>query len=372
VRWPENKPEDAFYACEHCEAELSDTDRVQMVMNGKWIAEHPKRRLRGYHLSGLNRVMGRKRQFDSYLHEFVVQFLDAKHSGREHLKVWTNTFLAETWEEQGERISLTTAMERAEDYKTNPLPAEVGVITCAVDVQVDRIEYEVMGWGISEESWGIQRGSIWGDPEKLEVWKELDDLLHQKWNHPCGSRLGIACTCVDSGFATKSVYNFTKPRQQRRVFAIKGSNQRGAPLITRKFLREGRTIIYLVGGDIAKDSIFARLKMEQVGPRYMHFPTGYGYNEEFFRQLTAEEVRTRMKNGFPIRYYKKLRNRNESLDLRVYNMAALEILQPDMERIMEGLKVEEPKGQGNAIKQPNTVKTNPKTKRTDGFANSWK
>ena len=369
VKWPEGKPEDAFYVCEHCQAELNDTQRVQMVMNGKWIAEHPERRLRGYHLSGLNRIMGRKKQFTSYLHEFVVQFLDAKHGGRENLKVWTNVFLAESWEERGERISLTTAMEQAEDYKTDPLPASVGVLTCAVDVQKDRLEYEVMGWGISEESWGIERGAIHGDPEKLECWKDLDDLLHRKWNHPSGSRLGIAATCVDSGYATTSVYSFTKPRQNRRIFAVKGSNQNGAPLISKRFLKQGRTTLFIVGGDVAKDSIFARLRMKEHGPRFMHFPIGYGYNEEHFRQLTGEEVRTRMKNGFPIRYYKKLRERNESLDLRVYNLAALEILQPNMERIMEGLKVE---SEESSEEEVVTVKTHPKKINGGGFANSWR
>ena len=40
-------------------------------------------------------------------------------------------------------------------------------------------------------------------------------------------------------------------------------------------------------------------------------------NEEYFKQLTAEEVRTRMHHGFAVRYYKKIRERNEALDLRV-------------------------------------------------------
>ena len=370
VKWPEGNPEEAYYLCEHCEREISDLERVQMVLAGKWIAQHPERRVRGYHLNGLNRIMGRKKQFASYLHEFVVQFLDAKHSGREHLKVWTNTFLAETWEEQGERISLTTAMERAEDYKTDPLPEGVGVLTAAVDVQKDRLEFEVMGWGVAEESWGILRGAIHGDPEGLDVWKDLDDLLHRKWNHPSGSRLSIAAACIDSGYATQTVYRFTKPRQSRRIFAVKGSSAAGAPLISKRFLKQGRTTLFLVGGQVAKDSIFARLKSEEVGPRYMHFPVGYGYTEEFYRQLTAEEIRTRMKNGFPVRYYKKLRERNESLDIRVYNMAALEILNPNMERIMAGLQVEQ-KSQEEAD-EPLTVKSPTKPKKSGGFANSWK
>ena len=78
-----------------------------------------------------------------------------------------------------------------------------------------------------------------------------------------------------------------------------------------------------------------------------------------------------MRHGFPIRYYKKLRERNESLDLRVYNLAALEILNPNMERIMENLQIIE--GDEVAEDQPQTVKTPPKRKPpSSGFVNAWK
>ena len=77
-----------------------------------------------------------------------------------------------------------------------------------------------------------------------------------------------------------------------------------------------------------------------------------------------------MRHGFPIRYYKKLRDRNESLDLRVYNLAALEILNPNMERIMENLQITE--GDEVAEDQPQTVKNAPKRKPRSGFATSWK
>ena len=48
-------------------------------------------------------------------------------------------------------------------------------------------------------------------------------------------------------------------------------------------MKHGRNTLFIVGGDTAKDSIFARLKIEEHGPRFMHFPTGHGYTEEFYR-----------------------------------------------------------------------------------------
>jgi phage terminase large subunit GpA-like protein len=372
VQWPEAKPEEAYYVCEHCQAHLTDHQRVQMVQAGEWRAENPAGRTRGYSLSGLYRIMGRKRKFSSYLHEFVVQFLDAKRRGREHLKVWTNTFLNETWEEAGDRIESAVILDRCEDYDTDPLPEEVLVLTAGADVQKDRLEVTVVGWGIAEESWGIEHRTIYGDPEKLEVWKSLDDFLSRKWKHPSGSSLRIACACIDSGYATRSVYGFTKPRQNRRVYSVKGSSRAGAPLVTKRFVKMGRTTVFFVGGDTAKDSIFARLKMEEAeGPRVMHFPFGKGFDEEYFKQLTAEEIRTRMRHGFPVRFYKKLRERNEALDCRVYNMAALEILNPNFERMAKNLKVKDkPVEEKGPL--PKNVKQKPPRQQGGGFVDAWR
>ena len=346
-------------------------------MNGEWRADNPGSKVRGYSLSGLNRVMGRKKQFSSYLHEFVSNFLDAKHRGREHLKVWTNTFLNETWQEAGERIDSASLIERCEDYKVDPLPPEVLCITAGADVQKDRIEISVVGWGLNEESWSLEHRTIHGDPEKLEVWAEVDDFLNKKWRHPNGTNLRIAATCIDSGYATKSVYAFCKPRQPRRVFAVKGSNRNGAPLVTKRVVKLGRTTVFHVGTDTAKDSIFARMKIEDPGPRFMHFPHGHGHDEEFFRQLTAEEIRTRMQHGFPIRYYKKIRERNEALDCRVYSLAALEVLNPNFERLSENMAKEpiemEPEPLSPIPATPKENRPAPRRRQAGGgFVDSWR
>jgi phage terminase large subunit GpA-like protein len=370
VRWPKDEPEKAVYVCEHCQAELTDHQRVQMIKAGEWRADNPGGRSRGYWLSGLYRIMGRKRQFDNYLHEFVAQFLEAKHRGREALQVWTNTFLTESWEECGDRIETAAILERCEPYKTSPLPEQVCVLTAGADVQQDRIEIEVVGWGANEESWGIEYRTIYGDPELPDLWKSLDEFLAKRWEHPSGSFLRPACVAIDSGHATTSVYAYTKPRQAQRIFPVKGSNRAGAPLITKRIVKPHRNTVFFVGTDTAKDSLFARLKLEDVGPRYMHFPSGCGYDEEYFKQLTAEEIRTRMRHGFAQRYYRKIRERNEALDCRVYAMAALEILNPNFEKLIENLtktEVEE------APKQPKTMKEAPPVvKKGGGFVNAWR
>jgi phage terminase large subunit GpA-like protein len=373
VQWPKDQPEKAVYVCPHCKAELSDQQRVTMVKNGEWRAENPGAKSRGYSLSGLYRIMGRKKQFDSYLHEFAHNFLEAKHRGRSALMVWTNTFLNETWQESGERIESEDMMKRCEEYPENSVPEGVLCLTAGADVQKDRLEITVIGWGVAEESWGIEHRTIHGDPEKLEVWQDLDDFINRKWRHPSGVNMRINCVCVDSGYSTRNVYSFTKPRQPRRVYSVKGSSRSGAPLVTKRVVKMGRTTLWLVGGETAKDSIFARLRIEEVGPRYIHFPHGHGFDEEYFRQLTAEEVRTRMQHGFPIRYYKKIRERNEALDCFQYNLAALEILNPNFERLVENLSKPEPEPVDDSPLPATVKESKPMPKQSGGgFVDAWR
>src|SRR5262249_22782527 len=100
---------------------------------------------------------------------------------------------------------------------------------------------------------------------------------------------------------------------------------------------------HAVDQKLAKDIIFARLKLENQDPslpcpRYMHFPQGQGYNEDYFLQLTGEVLETKFEYGFPKTRYEKTRPRNEALDIRVYLLACVDILKPSLTRIATNLR----------------------------------
>jgi len=342
-------PEQAVYVCESCHAELSDFERVRMVMAGRWIALKPHRRKRGYHLNGLYRIMGKKRHFNSYLHEFVVGFLDAKSKGRESLMFWTNTFLAETWEDEGEKVEVDPLLLRREEYGPM-LPPDVCLLVAAVDVQGDRLECLCTGYGLAEETWAIQFRRLFGAPHKPEVWKKLDEWFQQSFAHPCGQQLKLAIMGIDTGGVVDSasfaipVYRYVKTKQQASrgcpgVIAIKGSSIRGAPPALERLQKSGINLL-MVGTDGLKSTVHERLRIPEHGPRFMHFPRPYrtgdgqlvdaGFGEDFYKQFAAEELRTRYVNGYPQKVWVKVAARNEALDLYVYTIGLYELLNPDM------------------------------------------
>ena len=87
-----------------------------------------------------------------------------------------------------------------------------------------------------------------------------------------------------------------------------------------------------IGSRSVDNTIYARLKIHQPGAGYCHFPADYP--EEYFKQLTAERIQTKFVNGHPSRIWVMPKGRrNEALDYRVYSMAALHILNPNLDRL---------------------------------------
>lgn len=314
-------------ACKHCGTIHNEYE--WKAQHGKWIAEQPGAHFRGFHLNELVSPWKKWR-------EIINDFLDAKKKGQEALKVWTNTSLGETWEEDGEQIDADDLASRRETYKAE-VPDQVKVITAAVDTQDDRFEIEVVGWGAGKESWGIEYHVIHGDLSQSQIWDELDEYLSRTWSKSDGKRFGIVCTCMDSGgHFTQEVYRFTKARAARRIYAIKGkSSPRGNYVSLIDGYSKPRpiqAILVSIGVDDGKARLMSNLKVDEPGPNYCHFPEGRGYNANYFLGLTAERLETRYERGVAYKVWRKVRQRNEPLDLRVYNIAALEIINPNLEK----------------------------------------
>lgn len=273
-------------------------------------------------------------------------------------KVWVNTSLGETWEEKGDAIESDPLYQRREIYGPE-IPARACILIAGVDVQADRLEVQEVAWGPGFESWAIDYRIFRGDTLLDDVWQDLDAYLVGPRIHALGVWLYISSVFVDSGFQPEVVYRYTKSRQARRVFASKGQSSPGATVVTpRPSLKNvAKAPVYYVGTDTAKDHLYARLRLDEPGPEYIHFPKTDVFNEDYFKQLTAEEVRTKYINGNPVRYWTlKTGARNEALDTMIYSMAALALLRPKFETIMAMIE-------GEAEKQ-NKRATEPKQSQT--------
>lgn len=335
-RWEKGEPETAHMVCEFCEKEIQERDKNRMIIKGRWEAEQRFNGIAGFHLNEL---------YSPWVKwsEMVAKFLEAK-KYPETLKVFVNTSLGESWEEEGDTADETELMARREMYPEGHLPDGVLVVTAAIDVQQDRLELEFRGWGLGEETWGLEYIVIPGNPGSVELWESLDQHLQKEFKTVDGIILKAACTVVDSGAFTQNVYDYCRKHQPSRVYPIKGASARGLPIVSKRSKDQKTNVVFFVlGTDTIKDTIFGRLGVEDKGAGYCHFPLTY--NAEYFDMLTAEHCVTRFKNGIPRREWvmKKNKKRNEALDIFGYNFAALKILNPNFDGIV---KINKDKAQG--------------------------
>lgn len=315
-------PQNATLACPECGGMIEDKHKAAMLLKGEWIAENPAvTGIAGFHL---NELYSPWRRWG----DVVADFLAAK-ANPETLKTWVNTSLGETWEAESEKSDPTSLLARRENYTAARLPSGILYLTAGVDCQDDRLELEVVGWRQEArdrppESWGVEYQVLRGDPARMEVWNQLDELLKTEWRTEDGRTLRIQAVCVDSGgHHTAQTYAFCEARKGRHVYAVKGMPG-SRPVWTPKASKsvKYRAQVWHVGVDTAKDAWYSRLRTPDPGPGYCHFPTAY--DETYFDMLTAEQVHTKFIKGRPTReWFCPKGRRNEALDIRVYALAAL-------------------------------------------------
>ena len=158
VEWPEGEPEKAQYRCEYCGQMIGEHQKAWMLKHGEWRAARPDRGVTGF---WINSLYSPWRKWRDLARKFLV---DQK--SPETLREFVNTVLAEPWDDEAQTsVDLSELLARREHYRA-PVPAGAAVLTCGVDVQADRLELELVGWGRGEESWSIEYRVIPGDPDR--------------------------------------------------------------------------------------------------------------------------------------------------------------------------------------------------------------
>ena len=357
VVWDDDKPETASYACEDCGSVIDESKKQWMLKYGRWTPTAESVNTAGFHISELYSVW-------SKWSDMAKNFLEAKKQP-EMLKTWINTALGESWEEQGDAVEYESLLERRLNYDHTTIPEDVLIITAGCDVQKDRIEVQTVGWGKQYEAWVIDYKIFWGDPNAQNVWSDLDAYLKKRYKTESERFIPISCCTIDSGgHHTNMVYQYTKPRQSRRIFAIKGLSQAGKPIANRPtFVGKNKAVLYGVGTDTAKEAIFARLS---VAPEDSTLHFCLDLDEEYFKQLTAEKRISKFVRGRKTLVWKQIRERNEALDTLVYNFAAIYILNPNFDVVEAKIINQDTK----PIEKPK--KTGKISINRGNFATNWK
>jgi phage terminase large subunit GpA-like protein len=325
--------DDLTHTCQQCAAR---SPKYRWISgHGEYRAHRPldergnKVLTRGFYVSGLYSPWV---EWDVIVSEFVRAARASKEGDEELLKAWRNTRLGLLHKQSGQRVEVDLYKHRREVYQTE-IPDGVLVLTSGGDVGDRELYYEIVGWGKGRESWAIEFGILDGDPREQDVWDLLDEAVFNRVLFTFdGKKMRVRRMAVDSGFASDYVYAYTKARGPRAI-STKGVGGIGKPLIKGAgTITKGavRARLQILGVDSGKEEVTNRLMVSTVGPGYCHFPKlpndepARGYDEEYFRGLTAESRITKAKWGYKTYIWtKRLSQRNEPFDCRILALAAV-------------------------------------------------
>lgn len=328
------------YICKSCGCISTESEVKKQP--AKWIAENPDAYERGVRSFWLNAFVSPWASWESTILEYLQAIGNTK-----KLQVVYNTRFGELWEDRGDLEDEDSLMMRREEYEAE-LPEGVLVLTCGVDTQDDRLEFEVVGHGHFGETWGIKKGIIMGRPDDNETWKQLDDVLDHVYCFKSGAGLRISMTFVDEGgHFTQDVRLQCRARLAKKVFCIKGRGGDGIPYTSpprkQKIIINGKSLgtcwQYQLGVDAGKQLIMDNLRVQSKGSKYCHFPRRDDYGSAYFKGLLSERLAYKPERKNPW-IWEKIpgHERNEALDCRNYAMAAFKALPVDLDAIEQRLK----------------------------------
>lgn len=335
LRYEPGKYSDVKYECQHCQTLIDERYKTRMLRGGRWIPRYPEREdglTYGYFINALYSPSS------WYPWSQLAKERDECQNDIPRKIVFTNTKLGEAYEETaGDKPEWENIYDRAEDYTEGKLFADVAVLTAGVDVQLDRLEIEIVGWMAERRSQSVEYLQLIGDTSKDEVWEELGKLLTRTWLREDDAVLPLRLMALDTGYNTHKCYEFSTKHGLSRVAPIKGRDNLDmffTPPKAKDVVKAGKKVgkikVWGVGVSLIKTEIYGVLKLQvdretgEIPPGYCHFPRR---DPAYFRGLTAEEVvRVTNKKGFDQLVWHKKYKRNEPLDCRVYARAAAAIV----------------------------------------------
>lgn len=240
-----------------------------------------------------------------------------------------NTVLGELYSLAGEALPWETLRALQQPYQSGTVPDGVRVVVCGVDVQHNRLIYDVRGFGMRLESWLIQHGELWGETDQEAVWAELGALLLSTFDG-----WPIRLMLIDSGFRPQPVYDFCR-RSQGRGRATKGWERSEKPYraatidvtVAGKTVKRGLQLWHLDAG-FFKAFVHGRFGWPAGEPGGFHLPEDVP--DAYLQELTAER-RIVKPSGRPT--WLRIRKANHGLDTAALTVAAAYMLHVDRLRV---------------------------------------
>jgi terminase, large subunit len=333
LRWDktesgEHLPGTAHFVCEAHGCIITEDRKPAMIEAGEWRAERPFNGHAGF------AIWTAYSPFPNASWSHVVREFLAGRADPILLRTWTNVTLGQPWEDRGSGKSWEELAARARQstYKRGTVPQGACLLYCGIDVQIDRLEWLLVGRGPEHKKYIVDWGTIARPIGEADAQRALDQLLDRRWKNYCGREMGIVLAAVDAGFETDTVLEYCRRHGPNRIIAVRGVAGDFTPRIAkvqrerdskRGTLLKYRQNFFNVGTHTLKTGLFLDLaKDDSATPGHIAFPSDV--EDRVLQELCSEQRIAVKKMGQIVFRWEKLSDRqpNEMLDCYCYAMAA--------------------------------------------------
>lgn len=275
-------------------------------------------------------------------------FLEAKRAGTPTaLQSFHNLYLGKFFELKKKSINIQGLLERSSGYSRSQVPeGEVGFLTCAVDIQGNRVEMEFKGWGKNYHNYSIEYLTLHGDTKKDDVWNQLERVIFKQTyggiapviftiDEGDGNMYDVVRAFVEKMNRRDEAEYFEKTGRKHirhRVMSLKGQSAkqiRNLPIRVKELSKYNKCLF--VNTYVFKERYVSWMGKE-IDKETGEVPYGYplfpeDYPRSYYKQLNSEELIIDIEtSGYQKKSWRKKagHNRNEAFDLCVYNTAAAE------------------------------------------------
>lgn len=325
IRWPDDneklsaadKAEFAQYICQECGSTINDSDKMEMLQKGEWRTVKENTKFTKTVAFWINTLYSPFTRFSQIAKAYLIAKDDT-----EALHNFTNSWLAEPWEDTKLKTNAETVMERQTDLPEFVVPEWTRLLTAGVDVQETSLYYIIRAWGEYLTSQLVTRGQVTN-------FKEIERVMNLEYMKPDGTVKLVDLCLIDSGDQTDEVYDFAAMNSEW-CLPSKGTssmvNYFKLSSVNKTSSKAYGMTLALVDGGKYKDMIAGRMKRENGTGSWMVFD---GIDLEYCTQVTAEHKITEKGGGGKLRtrwVQKTSHADNHYLDCEVYGMAAADIL----------------------------------------------
>jgi terminase, large subunit len=325
----EHLPATAYYQCEKNGCVITEDRKPEMIERGRWVAERPFNGHAGFAVSALYSLFPGARWAD-VAREFLIAYKDPILR-----RTFTNIWLGESWEERGGmEWQKLGARARSSSYRRGVVPRGAYLLFCGLDVQIDRVEYQIVGRGSERKTYVVDYGTVGGYIGDVDTQRNLDTLLNRQWPNYVGRQMPIALAAIDAGFSAEVVLEYARRHSTNKLICVRGIAGDFAPRIARiarernekrgTLLKHPRGNYFNVGTHVLKTQLYLDLQREDAdAPGYVAFPNDA--EDRYFQELCSEQRIATKRMGQTVFRWEKVSDRqaNEMLDTFIYTLAAM-------------------------------------------------